>query len=130
MTDEACRVPTRVRVAQFVGVEGSDSLEQLELIPEVGSHHLRPIGRDREGDPVVDEGAEGGTDRFLVRHGLREQIGGGADLEHRSCVAQQPHQNWILGGEDAVSDAIGPQVLDDLADLLAHLSHLLRPRGS
>ena len=48
-------------------VEGADPLEQLELVAEVRAHHLRPVGRDRERDAVVDEGAERGAHRILVR---------------------------------------------------------------
>ena len=34
-------------------------------------------------------------------------------------LAQRPHELGILGGEDPVADSLGPQALDDLADLLA-----------
>ena len=47
-------------------VEGADPLEELELVAEVGPHHLRPVRGDRERDAVLDEGADRGADCVLV----------------------------------------------------------------
>ena len=116
--NEACGVPAGVRLAQLAGVEGADPLEELELVAEVGAHHLRPVGCDREGDAVLDEGAEGGADGVLVGKCLREQVRRGADLEHDPGVAEQAHQVRVARGEDAVADAVGPERLDDVPDLL------------
>ena len=123
--DEARGVAAGVRLAQLVRVERADALEQLELVPEVRSHHLRPVRRDRERDAVVDEGAEGRADRLLVGQRLRQQVRGGADLEHRPGLAEQAHQGRVAGGEDAVADPVGPEILDDLADLLGARRSLL-----
>ena len=61
--------PRAFACAQLVLVEGADPLEQLELVAEMRPHHLGPVGRDRERDAVVDEGAERGADSRPRRAG-------------------------------------------------------------
>ena len=66
---------------------------------------------------VLGEGAEGVPDVVLALQRLREQVGGGADLEDDLGLAELVHQLGILRGEDPVADPVGPQCRDDLADL-------------
>ena len=81
-------------------------------------HHLRPVGRDREGDAVLDEGTKGVADGVLVREGLGEQVRGGTDLEHGARIPQLAHELGVARRKDAVPDPLRPQVLDHLAQLL------------
>ena len=117
-TDEARCVAARVCLAELFLVERTDAQKQRELVPQVRAHHLRAVGGDREGDAVLDEGAECLAHGLLVGERLRQQVRRGADLEHDSGVAERLHQLGVGGGEDAVTDPVGPQVLDHLADLL------------
>jgi hypothetical protein len=55
---EARLVPAPVRLAQLLLVDGADLEQELELAAEMGAHHLRAVGRDRERDAVLGEGAE------------------------------------------------------------------------
>src|SRR5439155_9660300 len=115
--DEACLVAVPVCLSQLVLVEGADPLQQLELVAQVRPHHLRPVRGDREGDSVLDEGAEGLANGVLVRQGPREQVRGGADLEHDLGLAQGGHQLRLACGQDAVADPVGAKDLDHLAEL-------------
>src|SRR3954468_7375314 len=80
--DEARLVPARVRLVQFLLIERPDPEQQLELVAEVRSHHLRAVGGDREAHAALDERAERAPHRRLVRERLRQQVRGRADLEH------------------------------------------------
>src|SRR6476646_4914430 len=82
------------------------------------SHHLRAVRRDRETDAVLDERAERLAHGGLVRQRLRQQIRGRADLQDDPTVAELSHQIRLARGEDPVADAVRPERLDDLADLL------------
>ena len=55
VADEAGLVPAGVRLAELVLVEGADAEQQLELVAQVGAHHLRAVGGDREPDARLDE---------------------------------------------------------------------------
>src|SRR5260221_47104 len=71
----------------------------------------------RDTEPVSD---------LLVRKRLRQQIRRRADLENDLRFLQLAHQLFVAGGEDAVADPVGPQYLEDLAELLtAHLAAFL-----
>ena len=59
------------------------------------------------------------THGVLVGQRLREEVRRRADLERDPEVADRRHEARVLRGEDAVPDAIGPEVLDDVADLVA-----------
>src|SRR5439155_25407969 len=117
-SDEARLVAAGVRLAQLVLVERADPQQELDLVAEVRTHHLGPVGGDRERDAVVRERAERVAHRVLVRERLGEQVRGRADLEHDAGVAQPRHQLGVARGEDAVPDPIRMERLDDLCDLL------------
>jgi hypothetical protein len=53
-----------------------------------------------------------------VRERARQEVGGRADFEHDARLGDQCGQRRIARGEDAVADAVGPQRLDHLTDLL------------
>src|SRR5436190_7756579 len=50
--DEARLVPASVGVAKRLLAERSDPQQELELVAEPSTHHLRPVSRDREGHVV------------------------------------------------------------------------------
>src|ERR687897_401058 len=115
--DEAGLVPAFVRVAELGLVERPDAQQQLELVTQVGPHHLWPVSCDRKRHLALGEGAESVAHRLLVRQRLRQQVRRRADLEHDLGLGDLAHQPPVLGGEDAVADAIRPKGRDDLADL-------------
>jgi hypothetical protein len=57
--------------AELAVVESPDPAQPLELVAQVRSHHLRPVGRDRERHAVVHERAEGVAHDVLFRERLR-----------------------------------------------------------
>ena len=103
--------------AELVFVGGADPQQQLELVAEVGSHHLRAVRGHRERHIVLAEGAEHVAHLVLARQRPGEQGRGGADLQDDLLLADRRHQLGILRGEDSVPDPIGPERLDHLLDL-------------
>src|SRR5262245_10211320 len=59
-------VAARVRLAELVLVERIDVEQELELVAQVRTHHLRPVGRDRERHLVLDERPQRVAHRSLV----------------------------------------------------------------
>src|SRR5262245_53940559 len=110
-------VTARVRLAELVLVECLDAEEELELVAQMRPHHLRPVRRDRERHLVLDERPQRVAYRRLVGQRLRQEVRRGADLERDPEVADRRHEAGILRREDPVPDAIGAEVLDDVADL-------------
>ncbi len=115
-----------VRLAQLGRVERADPLEQLELVAEMRAHHLRAVGRDRERDAVVDEGAEASRESpassasAFVRRFEVGQISSTI-----SASRSRRHQRRVVGGQNAVADPVGAKALDDLTDLLGARRALL-----
>jgi hypothetical protein len=72
--NEARLMSAPVRLAQLRLVDGADPEQELELVAQVGAHHLRAVGGDRERHLVRGEGAEGVPDGVLVGERLREQV--------------------------------------------------------
>src|SRR5918993_392897 len=87
--DEAGLVAAAVRLVELLVRERADPLQQLELVAEVGPHHLGAVGGDRERDAVLLERIERVPERLLVRERLREQVRRGADLEHGAGLAEE-----------------------------------------
>jgi hypothetical protein len=78
---------------------------------------LRAVGRDRELDVAVGEGAEGVAQGLLALERLRQEVRGRADLVHDPGLADLRHQLLVPDSEDPVPDPVGAQGGDDLADL-------------
>src|SRR5262245_39024984 len=106
--DEARFVPARVGLAELVLVECADAQEEVELVAQVGAHHLRPVRCDRESDAGLDERTEGEADGRLVGECLRQEVRRRADLEHDPAVAQLRHQLRLPCRQDPVADPVGP----------------------
>jgi hypothetical protein len=51
--NEARLVPAAVRLAELRLVDAPISEQQLELVAEVGTHHLLAVSRDRERDAML-----------------------------------------------------------------------------
>src|SRR5581483_8584331 len=79
--DERRLVPAGVRVCELVLGQRTDPKQELELVAQVRSHHLRAVRGDRERDAVVHEPANRLPHRVLARERLRQQVRRGADLE-------------------------------------------------
>src|SRR5262245_39352044 len=56
--DETRLVAARVRLFELLLRQRADPQQQVELVAEVRTHHLRPVRGDREDDAVADERAE------------------------------------------------------------------------
>src|SRR5919108_778749 len=115
--NEAALVTPTVRFRQLILVDSSDPEQQLELVSEMRTHHLRTVGRDREGDALLRKGSEGLPYCVLIRQRLRQQVRRRADLEDDLRLADLLHQLRLARGENAVADPVGPQRRDDLANL-------------
>ena len=116
--DERRVVAALVREPELGLLERADPHQQLELVPQVGLHHLGPVGRDRERHTVLDEGPERLPYLGLIPERLRQEVRRRADLERDVRRADRLHQRRIVRSEDAVAEPVGPQRLDHLADLL------------
>src|SRR3954466_6036295 len=68
--DEGGLVAPLVRRAQLRLLECADPEEELELVPEVGVHHLGTVRCDRELHAVLDERAEDLAHRVLAAERL------------------------------------------------------------
>src|ERR671919_2866985 len=115
---ERRRVPAGVDRLALVPLERSDLEQQRELVPQVRLHHLRAVGGDRERHAPVGERPHRLPQSILVSQRPRQQVRARADLENGVGLEQEAHRLLVLRGEDAVADALGAEVLDDLADLL------------
>src|SRR5215207_5757888 len=110
-------VAPRVHFVKCFRLEGADVEQELKLVAKVRSHHLGPVGGDRERDVAIDEGRHALAQGRLVREGPRQEVRGGADLENDARILYEPHGLLVSGGEDPVPDAVGAKVLQDLPDL-------------
>ncbi len=116
--DEADLVCERVGGARLVLAHGADRAEECELVAQMGAHHLRAVRRDGHAHARVEERAEDRAHRVGVGERAGEQVRGRAHLEHDARRGQQRGQLGVARSEDAVPDAVGPERLDHLADLL------------
>src|ERR687887_1663248 len=107
----------RVTGLHVFGPEGADVEQELKLVSQMRPHHLRPVRGDRERHLAVDEYCDRVPQRVLIRERPRQQVRGRANLQHDAGLAEEAHRLLVLGGEDAMADAVGAQVPNDLSDL-------------
>ena len=106
-----------VRLVQLGLIECADAEEQVELVAEVRSHHLRAVGRDRELHSVLDERAECSRTASSPASAFVRRF----EVGQISSVTSASRSAPINSGsrrEDAVTDPVGMQRLDDLRELV------------
>src|SRR5215218_4811966 len=75
-------VAPRVHFVECFRLEGADVEQELKLVAKVRSHHLGPVGGDRERDVAIDEGRHALAQGRLVREGPRQEVRVGLVFEN------------------------------------------------
>src|SRR5207237_663297 len=84
----------------------SQATERRQLVTEVGLEHLRAVRADRESDSVAPERVEDPAELVPAGDDLGVQVRGRADLEHDAAFLEHGHRARVVGGLDAVPDAV------------------------
>ena len=97
--------------------------QQLELVAQVGAHHLRAVGRDREGDAVLDEAC--GTSRVpRPRRGAPSSTGStsGRSRARFRFLGSPPSDSGSPAARMPCPIRSGRSSLHDVTDLLRPVS--------
>src|SRR5712691_1056057 len=96
-------------LVEAAGIE-AEGFRRLVVTPQVGVEHRRVVRRDRAPDSRVNELRQ----RVLLEraHGARAEVRQGTDVEHGAAAGELTDEPGILGGADAVAEAVRRELLE------------------
>ena len=91
---------------------------EAQLVADVGLEHLGAVGVDGVAHAVTPERVEDPAELVPAGHDARVEVAGRADLQRDAALADHGHRARVVGRLDAVTDAVGLELVDDLRDLV------------